>query len=44
MRWLLRRIVFYSFAIWVALTLNFLLPRLMPADPAGGVLQRLSPA
>ena len=44
MRWLLRRIVFYVFAIWVALTLNFLLPRLMPGDPAGGVLARLSPS
>src|SRR5690349_10306719 len=44
MRWLLRRIVFYGFAVWVALTLNFLLPRLMPGDPIGGVLQRLSPA
>jgi peptide/nickel transport system permease protein len=44
MRWLLRRLVFYAFAGWVALTLNFLLPRLMPGDPAGGVLQRLSPA
>lgn len=44
MRWLLRRIVFYAFALWVALTLNFLLPRLMPGDPMGGVLQRLSPA
>jgi peptide/nickel transport system permease protein len=44
MRWLLRRIVFYVFALWVALTLNFLLPRLMPGDPIGGVLQRLSPA
>jgi peptide/nickel transport system permease protein len=32
------------FAVWVALTLNFLLPRLMPGDPIGGVLQRLSPA
>jgi peptide/nickel transport system permease protein len=30
--------------VWVALTLNFLLPRLMPGDPASGVLQRLSPA
>ena len=28
----------------MALTLNFLLPRLMPGDPIGGVLQRLSPA
>src|SRR5437764_7028167 len=44
MRWFLRRIVFYGFAVWVALTLNFLLPRLMPGDPLGGVLQRLSPA
>jgi peptide/nickel transport system permease protein len=44
MRWFLRRIVFYVFAGWVALTLNFLLPRLMPGDPVGGVLQRLSPA
>ncbi|NUR76416.1 MAG: ABC transporter permease [Thermoleophilia bacterium] len=44
MRWFLRRLVFYAFAVWVALTLNFLLPRLMPGDPAGGVLQHLSPA
>jgi len=44
MRWFLRRLVFYSFAVWVALTLNFLLPRLMPGDPTAGVLQRLSPA
>src|SRR5881227_4244345 len=44
MRWFLRRLAFYVFAVWVALTLNFLLPRLMPGDPAGGVLQRLSPA
>jgi len=44
MRWFLRRVVFYVFAIWVALTLNFLLPRLMPGDPAGGVLARLSPS
>ena len=43
MRWFLRRLVFYVFAIWVALTLNFLLPRLMPGDPIGGVLQHLSP-
>src|SRR4029079_12583219 len=44
MRWLLRRICFYAFALWVAATLNFLLPRLMPGDPLGGVLQRLSPS
>src|SRR6266516_1852995 len=44
MRGFLRRLVFYAFAVWVALTLNFLLPRLMPGDPIGGVLQHLSPA
>jgi peptide/nickel transport system permease protein len=44
MRWLARRILFYVFAIWVALTVNFLLPRLMPGDPIGGVLQHLSSA
>src|SRR5947209_19296140 len=44
MRYFLRRLAFYAFAVWVALTLNFLLPRLMPGDPIGGVLQRLSPA
>ena len=42
MRWFARRLVFYVFAIWVALTLNFLLPRLMPGDPLAGLLQHLS--
>ena len=31
---LLRRLGFYAVAGWVALTLNFLIPRLMPGDPA----------
>jgi peptide/nickel transport system permease protein len=44
MRWLVRRFVFYTFAVWVAVTLNFLLPRLMPGDPVGGILARLTPA
>jgi peptide/nickel transport system permease protein len=44
MRWFLRRLGFYVFATWVALTITFLLPRLMPGDPIGGVLQHLSPA
>jgi peptide/nickel transport system permease protein len=44
MRFILRRLGFYLFATWVALTLTFLLPRLMPGDPIGGVLQHLSPA
>ena len=37
MRWFARRLVFYVFAIWVALTINFLLPRLMPGDPVAGL-------
>src|SRR5437764_15381041 len=44
MRWFVRRLVFYVFAVWVAVSLNFLLPRLMPGDPVGGVLAHLSPA
>jgi peptide/nickel transport system permease protein len=44
MRWLIRRLGFYVFALWMALTLTFLLPRLMPGSPIGGILQHLSPA
>src|SRR3954447_23590019 len=44
MRWFIRRLGFYVFATWVALTITFLLPRLMPGDPIGGILQHLSPA
>jgi peptide/nickel transport system permease protein len=44
MRWFLRRLAFYFFAVWLALTLTFLLPRLMPGNPIGGILQHLTPA
>ena len=44
MRWFARRLAFYALALWVALTINFLLPRLMPGDPIAGLLQHLSPA
>jgi peptide/nickel transport system permease protein len=33
MRYLLRRIGFYLVALWASVTLNFLIPRLMPGDP-----------
>jgi len=44
MRWFARRLAFYVFAIWVALTINFLLPRLMPGSPIAGLLQHLNPS
>lgn len=34
MKFILRRLGFYLVAFWIALTLNFILPRLMPGDPA----------
>jgi peptide/nickel transport system permease protein len=44
MRWFIRRLGFYLFAVWMALTITFLLPRLMPGDPIGGILQHLTPS
>jgi peptide/nickel transport system permease protein len=44
MRWFARRLAFYAFALWVALTINFLLPRLMPGSPLAGLMQHMSPA
>jgi peptide/nickel transport system permease protein len=43
-RFLLRRLGFYAIALWGAITLNYLLPRLMPGEPIDGLLARLSPA
>lgn len=40
MRYLLKRLGFYLLAAWVALTLNFFLPRLMPGDPASALVAR----
>jgi peptide/nickel transport system permease protein len=39
-RYLLRRLGFYLLAAWMALTINFLLPRLMPGDPASALFAR----
>ena len=44
MRFILRRLGFYVIALWGAITLNYLLPRLMPGEPIDGLLARLSPA
>jgi peptide/nickel transport system permease protein len=44
MRFLLRRLGFYVVALWGAITLNYLLPRLMPGSPIDGLMARMSPA
>jgi peptide/nickel transport system permease protein len=41
MRYLLRRLGLYAVAAWAAVTLGFVLPRLMPGDPATTLLARL---
>jgi len=40
MNYILRRLGFYLIAGWVSLTLNFMLPRLMPGDPAAALMAR----
>jgi peptide/nickel transport system permease protein len=41
-RYLLRRTTLYLIAAWLSLTLNFLLPRLMPGDPASAAFARFT--
>jgi peptide/nickel transport system permease protein len=41
MRYLLRRIAFYLVALWAAVTVNFILPRLMPGNPALAYLGKI---
>jgi len=40
MRYALRRLAFFVFTLWAAVTLNFLLPRLMPGNPAIAMMSR----
>jgi peptide/nickel transport system permease protein len=37
---LLRRIGFYLVALWASITINFIIPRLAPGDPAGALMAR----
>ena len=37
---IIRRLLFYILAAWVALTLNFIVPRLMPGDPASNLFAK----
>ena len=38
---LLRRLGFYLAAAWAAITLNFVIPRLMPGDPSAAIIDQL---
>jgi peptide/nickel transport system permease protein len=40
MRFLLRRVVFYLFTAWAALTINFFIPRMIPGDPVKSLISR----
>ena len=40
MAFLLRRVVFYVVAAWVALTVNFFIPRLMPGNPVDTMMAK----
>lgn len=40
MQYILRRLGFYALAAWLSLTINFLLPRFMPGDPAAAIFAR----
>jgi len=41
MRYYLRRIGFFLLTLWAAVTLNFIIPRLQPGDPAEAIVRRL---
>jgi peptide/nickel transport system permease protein len=40
MTFLLRRIAFYLFTAWAAITLNFFIPRMIPGDPVSSLISR----
>ena len=40
MRFVLRRLGFFVVTLWAAITANFLIPRLMPGDPALAMMSR----
>ncbi|GAB3960210.1 ABC transporter permease [Streptomyces sparsus] len=40
MKYLLQRLAFYAVTAWAAITINFLIPRLMPGDPVQALIAR----
>jgi peptide/nickel transport system permease protein len=41
-RHVIRRILFYVFAVWVAITIDFFIPRLAPGDPVAALVGKMS--
>lgn len=44
MRYVLRKVVLFVITLWAAITLNFILPRLMPGSPVDAALGKLASA
>ena len=42
MRYFLRRTAFFVITLWAAVTLNFVIPRLQPGDPAESIVSQLT--
>lgn len=42
MRYFVRRVLFFLLTLWAAVTLNFIIPRLQPGDPAQNMVSRLA--
>ncbi|MGA8114360.1 MAG: ABC transporter permease [Actinocatenispora sp.] len=42
MAYFLRRIAFFVLTLWAAVTLNFIIPRLQPGDPAQAIVTRMA--
>jgi len=40
MRYFVRRILFFLLTLWAAITLNFIIPRLQPGDPAEAIARK----
>ena len=44
MRYVVRKVVLFIITLWAAITLNFILPRLMPGSPVDAALGKLASA
>src|SRR4051812_43338997 len=42
MNYVLRKLAFYAVALWAAVTLNFVIPRLLPGDPVDILLAKIT--